>query len=105
MNDNYATRTHTETARTHTVFLHGALTDIIIAAFYAVYNRLGFGFLESVYRNALANELRRRGIALEREVSIDVFDLGEQVGPFRADFVVEEKVLLEVKTAQSIRKS
>lgn len=46
-------------------------------AFYAVYDRLGYGFLESVYRTALANELRRRGILFEREVTIDVLDLGE----------------------------
>ena len=100
MQNNYATRTHTETARTHTALLHGSLTDAVIAAFYAVYNRLGFGFLESVYKNALANEFRRRGISFEREVTIDVFDLGEPVGHFRADFLVDGKVILEVKSQQ-----
>jgi GxxExxY protein len=82
--------------------LHADLTERIIAAFYRVYDRLGFGFLESVYKNALANEFRRNSIAFEREVAIDVWDLGECVGHFRADFLVEGKVLLEVKATQAL---
>lgn len=101
-NDNYATLTHTETARNHTALLHGELSNRIIAAFYAVYNRLGFGFLESVYKNALANEFKRRGIPFEREVTIDVFDLGELVGHFRSDFLADGKIILEVKAANAV---
>ena len=82
--------------------LHGELTERIIAAFYRVYDRLGYGFLESVYKNALANELRRNGIAFEREVAIEVWDLGERVGLFKADFLVEGKIILEVKATQSL---
>jgi GxxExxY protein len=80
--------------------LYEELTDAIIGAFYSVYDRLGFGFLESVYRNALANEFERRGLSFEREVSIEVWDLGERVGHFRADFLVEGKVIVEVKASQ-----
>ena len=80
--------------------LHGELTERIIGAFYRVYDRLGYGFLESVYKNALANEFRRSGIAFEREVLIEVWDLGERIGIFKADFVVEGNVLLEVKASQ-----
>ena len=85
--------------------LHGELTERIIGAFYRVYDRLGFGFLESVYKNALGNEFRRNGIAFEREVSIDVWDQGECVGHFRADFMVEGRVILEVKSTQSLCES
>jgi hypothetical protein len=60
--NNYETLINTGTAGKDTAYLHGDLTSVIIAAFYAVFNRLGFGFLESVYRNALRNELRRRNI-------------------------------------------
>src|SRR5687768_13491483 len=59
------------------------LTYAIIGAFYAVYNALGYGFLESVYRNALVVEMRRRGLRVEQEVPVDVFYLGERVGSFR----------------------
>src|SRR5688572_4026832 len=82
--------------------LHGDLTDRVVGAYYRVYDRLGFGFLESVYRNAVANELRRCGINFEREVPIDVWDVGERVGHFRADFFIEGKVILEIKASQSL---
>lgn len=52
---------------------HKELTDAINGAFYLVYNTLGYGFLEKVYRNALVHELRRRGYKVECEVPIKVF--------------------------------
>ena len=82
--------------------LHGELTDKIVGACYRVYDRLGFGFLESVYRNAVANELRRSAVPFERERSIDVWDMGEPVGHFRADFLLDAKVLLEIKTSTAL---
>ena len=82
--------------------LFGELTDRIVGCCYRVYDRLGFGFLESVYRNAVANELRRSKIRFEREVLIEVWDLGERVGHFRADFLIEGKVILEIKASQSL---
>ena len=102
MNDNSLARTNTGRARTNTDLLHGDVTESVIAAFYRLYDRLGFGFLESVYLNALANEFRRSTIAFEREFSIDVWDLGEQVGHFRADFQVDGKVIVEVKASQAV---
>jgi GxxExxY protein len=78
------------------------LTYAIIGAFYAVYNVLGYGFLESVYRNALVVELRRRGLQVHHEVPVEVFYLGESVGFFRMDIVVEGKVLLEVKSSAAL---
>ncbi|HEU4996357.1 MAG TPA: GxxExxY protein [Gemmatimonadaceae bacterium] len=83
-------------------YLHSWLTDLVIGLFYRVFDALGFGFLESVYRNALALELRRAGVEFEREVPIDVWYGGEKVGHFRADFLVEGRVLLEIKASQAL---
>ena len=95
---------NTDTTLKHTdpAYLHSDLTDIASGAFYRVYNGMGFGFLESVYRNALAMELTKAGVDFEREVPIDVWWDGERVGHFRADFLVEHRVILEVKASQAI---
>jgi len=83
-------------------FLHSDLTDRIIGGFYRAYDPLGFGFLEIVYRNALAKVLRDLGIPFEREAPIDVFFEGEQIGHFKADFLVDKRVILEIKSAESV---
>jgi GxxExxY protein len=95
---------NTERALRHTdpAYLHSDLTDISGGAFYRVYNGMGYGFLESPYRNALARELTKAGVSFEREVPIDVWYDGEKVGHFRADFLVEGRVILEVKASQVI---
>jgi len=103
MNSNDASQTNADTAQTNADnFLFGELSGIILGCFYRVYDRLGFGLLESVYKNALAKELTKAGVAFEREVAIDVWDDGEKIGHFKADFVVENKMILEVKSSQMI---
>lgn len=82
--------------------LHGRITNVILGAFYRVYDKLGFGFLESVYKNALARELTKAGLAFEREVPVKVWYDGECIGHFRADFVVEGLVIVEVKASQVV---
>ena len=84
----------------HIDWIEGELTREIIAAFYTVYNALGFGFLESVYANALAIELRARGFRVEREVGVEVFYLGVQAGLFRLDLLVEGKIVVECKATE-----
>ncbi len=79
------------------------LTKKILVAYYNVYNRLGFGFLEKVYENALVYELQRQKIRGVRQVKIDVFDLGSRVGEYFADIIVEDKVILEIKAAEGLR--
>lgn len=81
-------------------WVEGDLTREIIAAFYTVYNALGFGFLESVYANALAIELRARGFRVEREVGVEVLYLGVQAGFFRLDLLVEGKIIIECKASE-----
>jgi GxxExxY protein len=95
------TPTDTSSPRT-TSLLHKELVYRVVGAFLRVYDRLGFGFLEVVYRNALAFELERAGIAFQREVLIEVWDLGNKVGHFKADFVVENAVILEIKATREI---
>ena len=78
------------------------LTHRVIGTFYDVYNALGYGFLESVYRSAFAIELTRRGIHVAVEVPVDVVYEGEVVGIFRADLLVESRVVLELKACQKL---
>lgn len=78
--------------------LEERLTESIIAAFYQVYNALGFGLLESLYRAALAIELDERGHQVMRELSVDVFYKGKSIGRQRLDMVVDGKVVVEVKS-------
>ena len=81
---------------------HAELTDHIIAAFYKVYNTLGYGFLEKVYLNALAVELSSEGYDIEKQKRIDVYYLGEKVGDYFADLIVDELVILELKAHECL---
>lgn len=81
----------------NTELLHGDITGEIISAFYAVYNELGYGFLESVYVRALAIELFQRRMNVSREVPVTVYYKGVTVGTFRADLVVADTVVVEAK--------
>jgi GxxExxY protein len=81
------------------------LTEKIIGVFYEVYNELGFGFLESVYREAMRIALGQAGLPVEVEVSVPVSFRGSLVGVFRADLVVDGRVVIELKTAESISKA
>jgi GxxExxY protein len=83
-------------------YKHSELTDTVIGVFYEVYNELGFGFLESVYRNSLRHALLDKGLSVEQEVAVSVFFRGHNVGDFRADLVVNGTILLELKTAEQI---
>ncbi len=82
--------------------LHKEITDKILKAFYKVYNALGGGFLEKVYENALAIDLRTVGFKVDQQKPIKVFYEGAIVGDFCADLVIDEKVILELKAADSL---
>ena len=74
------------------------LTRDVIAGFYRTYDALGYGFLESVYRRALAVELRHAGLGVQREVPFELSHLGDCIGRYRADLIVEQTLIVEVKT-------
>src|SRR5450759_1121720 len=74
------------------------LTGRIILAFFEVHRRFGFGFLESVYRRALAVELAHAGIPVAQEVPFELMHRGVSVGFYRADLIVASTVIVEAKT-------
>ena len=82
--------------------LHGEITKTIIGVFYEVHWELGFGFLESVYRRAMHYALADIGISSKCEVPVEVYFRGRQVGNFRADMIVESKVLVECKASERL---
>ncbi len=79
---------------------HEKLTEQIIGCAYRVYNRLGFGFLESIYEKCLMIELRKEGIQAESQAAIVVRYDDEVVGEFVADIVVEGTIIVELKSVR-----
>ena len=78
------------------------LTYKINGAIFEVHRTLGEGFLEKVYENALLFELRNLGLQVESQVPVPVFYKGMMVGDYVADLVVEDQVILELKTAEDL---
>jgi GxxExxY protein len=76
------------------------LSNRIISCFYTVYNKLGFGFLEKVYENALLIELHKNGLSAEKQKQIKVFYDEYAVGLYFADIIVEDCIILEIKAAE-----
>ena len=81
---------------------HENITEKIIGCAYRVYNRMGFGFLESVYEKCLLIELRKAGINVEAQRPITVYYENEVVGEFVADLVVEGEVIVELKSVRRL---
>jgi len=84
---------------------HKELTKKIIAAAYHVYNKMGFGFLESVYEKCLLIELGKIGLKTESQKPIIVEYENEVVGEFKADILVEDTVILELKSVRQITRA
>ena len=92
-----------QTARYNGVlYKHSKLTEEIIGAFYSVFNALGYGFLEKVFANALKLELERRGLIVKQEFPIVVRYLGQTVGEYFADLVVNDLVIVEIKATKAL---
>jgi GxxExxY protein len=81
---------------------HHGVTSQVIGVFFQVYNELGVGFLESVYLEALDLALSQAGLQTQREMPLAVSFRGQVVGRFRADLVVEKRVLVEAKACPRI---
>ncbi|MBA4155244.1 GxxExxY protein [Flavobacterium sp.] len=82
--------------------LHKNITDQIIKAFYNVYNKLGYGFLERVYENAMLIELNKIGLTCEKQKAIAVYYNEVVVGNYFADIIVNDCVIVELKACESI---
>jgi len=83
-------------------FKYKELTEKIINIFYKVYNRLGYGFLEKVYENAMILEFKKEGITAISQSPIRVLYEGEVIGEYYADILVENKVIVEIKASRSL---
>ena len=81
---------------------HKELTEQLIGIFFNLYNELGHGFLESVYEQAISVVLAENQIFFERQVALPVWFHGVQISEFRADLLVDRKVLIELKTGRDI---
>lgn len=85
--------------------LHQEVTGQVLKAFYKVYNKLGYGFLEKVYENALQAELQKQGVNCISQFPIKVYYDNIVVGKYYADLVVEKKIILELKASELLSKA
>ena len=81
-------------------FPHQELTKSIIGLYYDVYNELGYGFMEKVYHNAMLIELKKRGFEIDNQKKLNVLYKNEIVGEYIPDIIVNDKVILELKTVE-----
>ena len=80
-----------------------ALTGKIIGAAIEVHRRLGPGFIESIYENALVMELRKRGLKVERQLEVPIKYDGAEVGRHRLDLFVEDTIVVELKAIKNLQ--
>ncbi|WP_376696902.1 GxxExxY protein [Wenzhouxiangella sp. EGI_FJ10305] len=78
------------------------VSEKVIGCCYEVGNTLGAGFLESVYENALSVELVNQGIDHQRQVQVDVQYKGTLVGRYQPDFLVEKRLVVEIKALREL---
>jgi GxxExxY protein len=88
----------------NTDLLYKDITERIIGASFDVHSFLGNGFQEVIYQRALAYEMSQKNLVFVREIEQNIFykDLPEPIGTRRADFVVEEKILVEIKAIKEL---
>ena len=79
-----------------------ALSERIIGCAFTVTNRLGSGFLEKVYENALAHELRKAGLTVAQQQGVSVIYDDVIVGEYAADLLVEAAVVVELKAVRAL---
>ena len=80
-------------------------TEKIIGCAYRVYNQMGFGFLESVYEKCMMIELQSAGLQVARQKSIVVYYADQVVGEFVADLVVNDEIIVELKSVRRVVKA
>ena len=80
------------------------MTEKIIGCCYAVISALGSGFLEKVYENALAHEIRKSGLKAEQQHSIKVVYDGIEVGDYVSDMLIDDQVIIELKAVKALDK-
>ncbi len=84
---------------------HEDITHQIIGCAYEVYNKLGFGFLESVYKKAMVIELDKINLKVEQEKPLKVYYDNQIVGDFYVDLLAEDEIVIELKSVESLTKA
>ena len=84
---------------------HEKVTEMVIGCAYRVHNRMGYGFLESVYERCMAVELGKMGLKAESQRPITVYYEGQNVGEFVADLVVDGTIIIELKSVTRLVKA
>ena len=82
-----------------------SLTEKILGCAFKVANALGHGFLEKVYENALAHELRKAGLEVRQQWALEVHYDGVLVGEFQVDLLVQGEVLVELKAVSDLQQA
>ncbi len=86
-------------------YRYGELTKKIIGCAFEVQNNLGCGFLEKVYHKALTSEFNHKGLKVDSNKSIKIFYKEKEVGLYIPDFIIEDKVIVELKTVDFLTKT
>jgi GxxExxY protein len=86
----------------HPGFIHSELPEKIIGVLDEVYNELGHGFLESVYEQALLIQFAQHETFFQRQTAVPVLFRGHQIGDFRSDRLIENKVIVRLKAGRAI---
>jgi len=89
-------------SKNQNIMLHENITKKIIEAYYKVYNKLGYGFLEKVYHNAMLIELHRMGFECKSQHRIKVYYDEYEVGDYYADIIVDDYVIIENKASEAL---
>lgn len=96
---------HTDPRKSSSELVYADITYKVRGAIFSVYNNLGYGHKEEVYQKALAKELDSQTIPYQREKSLNVSYKGEHVGNYRPDFVINDKVIVELKAVEFMPKT
>jgi len=83
-------------------YLHSDITGLVLKAFFNVYNKLGYGFLEKVYESAMMIELEKMELKCKRQIPVEVFYDSKVVGQYFADIIVNDCVIIELKAADGL---
>ena len=81
---------------------HGKTTGLLLKAFFAVHNRLGYGFLEAVYQKSMTIASQKLGVRVEQKFPISVHYEGILVGEYEADLLANDAVIVEIKAAKAL---
>ena len=83
-------------------FVERELSESVIGAFLDSYYKLGFGFSERIYANALARELHKRRHTTQRETAVEVLYDGARIGWYRLDMIVDGRLVVEIKATETL---